>query len=80
MAGQALTYALYVCLICICMPYTRMPYMYALYVCLMQAVKRQLAGQALTKQNFMAAYKQQHQADIKDEEEDPHRKLLAEFL
>eukprot|EP00802_Teleaulax_amphioxeia_P006971 Tamp_06977.p1 GENE.Tamp_06977~~Tamp_06977.p1 ORF type:complete len:693 (+),score=154.35 Tamp_06977:97-2175(+) len=45
-----------------------------------KAVKRQLAGQALTKQNFMAAYKQQHQADIKDEEEDPHRKLLAEFL
>ena len=45
-----------------------------------QAVKRQLEGQALTKRNFMAAYKQQHQADIKDEEEDPHRKLLAEFL
>ena len=45
-----------------------------------KAVKRQLKGQALTKENFMAAYKEQHLADMKHEEEDPHRTVLAKFL
>ena len=45
-----------------------------------KAVKRQLEGQALTKENFMFAYKVQHLADMKHEDEDPHRKILAMFL
>ena len=45
-----------------------------------KAVKRQLEGQQLTKQTFMAEYRRVHQDDMRIEEEDPVRAQLAEFL
>jgi len=45
-----------------------------------KAVKRQLEGQVLRKQNFMAEFVKQHKMDMKDEEDDPHRAHLAQFL
>ena len=45
-----------------------------------KAVKRQLEGQVLRKQNFMAEYVRQHKNDMEDEKTDAHRKELSEFL
>jgi hypothetical protein len=45
-----------------------------------KAVKRQLEGQVLRKQNFMEEYVRIHKNDMEDEEHNPARAQLAEFL
>ena len=45
-----------------------------------KAVRRQLGGQVLRKQNFMSAYVKHHKDDMRAELTDEHRKQLSEFL